>query len=148
MRTCIILIIVLFTTSLVVVAGETKTLPTNEYVKFSVALKEKSLKAGRAGNLLIRLQPKKGIHINLKPAISMAFDTTGMNVHAGTPTIPKADTFLNISKPIQQPFTLDKNVKTGTVVLKGSVTYYYCSDADGWCSRFKQPFEIPVNITR
>ena len=148
MRYCIILIIVLFTTSLFVVAGETKRLLTNEHVKFSVALKEKSLKAGTAGNLLIRLQPKKGIHVNLKPAPSIAFDSTSLIVHAGTLTIPKADTFLNALKPILQPITLDYSVKPGTVTLKGTVTYYYCSDADGWCSRFKQPFELSVNILK
>src|SRR5262245_43290960 len=103
MKYCIISVILLLTASHIVVAWET---PTNEYVKFTVALKEKSSRSGTTANLLFRLQPKKGIHINLKPPIKIVFDSTGTMVKAGKAVIPQADTFLNVSKPIQQPITL------------------------------------------
>lgn len=129
-------------------AGDTPKPVTNEYVKFKISLKEKSLKAGSTGNLLISLQPKKGIHVNLKPPIKITFDSTSALVRAGAPTIPVADTFLNSSKPIQQRVALAAGLKPGKAVVKGSVTYFYCSDADGWCSRFIQPFELAVNVVK
>ncbi len=148
MKYRIVLFIIFFTVTIAIVVRAQTPLQSNEHVKFSISLKEKSLRPGATGNLLVRLQPKRGIHINLKPPISIAIDSSAIIARAGTPDIPKADTFLNSSKPIKQPFTLTKNAKRGAAVLKGTITYFYCSDADGWCSRFKQPFEVMVKVAK
>jgi hypothetical protein len=148
MKSSLILMLAIFTLHAFVAAEEPTKTPVNEHVKFSITLKERSLKTGGAGNLLIRLQPKKGIHINLKPAISIAYDSTGIIARTDTPMIPATDTFLNTSKPIQQHIMLASGLKPGKAVIKGVVTYFYCSDAEGWCSRFKQSFELPVRVVK
>jgi hypothetical protein len=134
--------------SFALIAGGNTSLPTNKYVKYEVSMKEKSFKASSTGTLLISLHPNKGIHINLNPPISITFDSTDVIVKAGSPAIPKVDTVLNAAKPIRLPITLSNRVKPGKVSIKGTILYYYCSDADGWCSRCKQPFELAINVVR
>ncbi|MBI1808057.1 MAG: hypothetical protein HYR76_13540, partial [Ignavibacteria bacterium] len=60
----------------------------------------------------------------------------------------KVDTseYLDASKPIKQSFTLAKSTKAGSLSFKGTLTYFFCSDADGWCSRFKQPIDVTVTV--
>ena len=144
----VLVTIALFTLCAFAVADEPAKMPVNEHVKFTVSLKERKVKAGGAGNLLIRLQPKKGIHINLTPAITIAYDSAGIIARTEAPTIPVADTFLNTAKPIQQHVTLASGLRPGRGVIKGIVTYFYCSEAEGWCSRFRQPFELPVRVVK
>jgi hypothetical protein len=52
--------------------------------------------------------------------------------------------YLDPSKAIVQRFTVDTPPRSGPVTLKGILTYYYCSDAEGWCSRFRQPFTVTL----
>lgn len=145
---CCFSIMIFFTICSLAMAGGDNPSPANEYVKCAVTLKENSLRAGSRRNLLIALKPKAGIHVNIKPPIGIVLDSTGVIEKVESPMIPKADTLLNTSKPISQPIVVAKSVKPGAVTLKGTITYYYCSDAEGWCSRFKQPFELTVNVVK
>ncbi len=121
---------------------------TNEYVKSTISVKEKSIKAGTRGTLLISLVPKKGIHINLTPPIVITLDSASTIEAIGKLGISKIDSFLNPLKPIEQSIQLSKKIKPGSIDIKGIITYYYCSDAEGWCSRFKQPFSVTVKVTK
>jgi hypothetical protein len=120
----------------------------NQYVKAAFSLTAKTLKAGGKGELQITLKPRDGIHINLTPAVTVSLDTLGGAVAPGPPDIPKAQKkeYLDTSRPIKQPFTLSRDLKPGPLVLKGVVTYFYCSAAEGWCSRYKQPIEVTVTV--
>src|SRR6266849_10101448 len=101
-----LVIAILLLPSFRLIAGGGSPTTSNEYVKYQVALKEKSIKPSGRGTLLIMLQPKHGVHINLKPPITITFDSTNVVAGAGSPAIPHVDTFLNASKPIKLPITL------------------------------------------
>ncbi|HTK82595.1 MAG TPA: hypothetical protein VL633_09915 [Bacteroidota bacterium] len=146
MKYCPALIVLVLVSFLSSVAGTAPDTQTNKQVAFTAALKEKSVQAGSTATLLIRLRPQKGIHINLKPAISIIVDSTDGILRAGTPNIPQADSFLNTSKPIVQQVTLPAGLKKGKAFISGTVTYFFCSDAEGWCSRFAQPFKVPLTV--
>ena len=120
----------------------------NSYVACAVSIKQNSLRAGAAGKISILLTPRRGIHINLVPPVQVKFDSSDAVDSFGAPEIPKRDTTLNTSKPIVVPVTLRKTAKAGSLTLKGSVTYFYCSETEGWCSKFKQPVEFTVKIVR
>ena len=122
--------------------------PANEYVGFSISLKEKSVKAGGSGTLLISLQPQKGIHVNVNPPITIAFDSSDIVAPVGKLEIPRIDTLLNTSKPIKQTIRVSRQVKSGTAAIKGTITYFYCSESEGWCSRFKQPFDVAIKVKK
>ncbi len=120
----------------------------NEYVKVDIILKQKKMKPGETGELQIKFKPKSGIHINLDPPLSIKIDSSEDIKSLGKFDIPKAtkEGYFDIMKTATQHFTLLKKVKADTVLLKGVLSYFYCSDADGWCSRFKQPFEFTISI--
>ncbi len=113
-------------------------------------MKEKELKSGSKGTILISLRPKHGIHINLETPTSIKFDSSEAFKPTGDLTLPKnpKDNYLDTSKFIQQSITVSKSAKTGAMTIKGIFTYYYCSDEEGWCSKFKQPFELSAKISK
>ena len=129
-------------------SGEKVSPPLNKHVKFSAAVKEKKLKPGSTATLLFSLTPDKGIHINLDPPVSFQLDTTLVGFAPGSIDLPKKKTFLDASKPIRQSILLAKMLKVGDSIIRGTLTYYYCSDAEGWCSRFKQPVELKLTIAQ
>ena len=122
----------------------------NKYVSYAVVLKEKTLKVGETGTLLISLTPQKGFHITFEPSPSVQFATSDVVASTGKLGIIKMerDEYLDLSKPLKQPFTLSKKSKSGFAAIKGTLTYFYCSEKDRWCSKFKQPFELQITITK
>jgi len=129
------------------IAGNVR-LTNNKYVTVNVDIKGNKLKAGSSIEMLISLKPVDGIHINLKPAIELTLDSLSSAALSGTMKIPKGPEYLDTSSPITQRILLAKKVKPGNVALKGMLTYYYCSDKEGWCSKFKQPIEITLTVDR
>ena len=121
---------------------------TNLHVKYTAEVKQKKVKAGSTADLVMKLQPEKGIHINLEPPLSLVLDSSAMITVKGKLQIPKADKFLDVSKSLKQTITLSSSAKPGTQIIKGILTYYYCSDAEGWCSKFKQPVELTLNVVK
>ena len=129
--------------------GEGLSAP-NQYVVFGVIAKPASLRAGRKCQLLISLKPVKGIHVNLKPPMEFKFDSSETISSVGQLEIPTSGRtgYLDPSKPVKQTFMLSEKLKPGEAVVHGMLTYFYCSDAEGWCSKFKQPVEITIAVTK
>lgn len=122
----------------------------NEFVTVDVRLAQSKLKAGGNGKIIISLKPKKGIHININPPMDFRLSGNAVGTLNGTldfSTIKK-DTahYLDPSKPLTQSLTLSKSIKPGPVSLHGTFIYFYCSDAEGWCSRFKLPIDLTVTV--
>ena len=122
----------------------------NTYVQFHVQVKQKSLSPGATGDLLISLKPQEGIHINLQPAPDVRLDSASLVTLTGRLDAPRqsAANYLDASMPIKQQFVVPKSAHPGTLAIRGTIIYYYCSDADGWCSRFKQSFLIDLTVAR
>ncbi len=120
----------------------------NKYVSVEVVVKQKNLKPGSSADMLISMKPVSGIHVNLKPAIELKLDSASVVSVAGNPGIPKGKEYLDTSTPITQRISIPNNLKPGEISVKGMLTYYYCSDKEGWCSKFNQPFNITLNVSR
>ena len=122
----------------------------NTYVTSTITLKSKAMKPGSKGQVLITLKPEKGIHININPPIDVKFDSNGIVDSRGKLEVPrsKKTDYLDDTAPIRQFFTLKKKIKQGTMTIKGVLTYYFCSDAEGWCTKFKQPFDLAVTVKK
>ena len=143
---------VLICAALLVVSARANSHPEpggeNNYVSFNASVKQG---ARATGSLLFRLSPRKGIHINLDPPMSVSFDSGAPVKPAGKLEVPRMGKFpyLDTARAITQPFTLsihsaEGRTKPPSVTLKGILTYFYCSDAEGWCSRCRQPFAVAV----
>ena len=125
---------------------------TNEYVGATWAVERTRLAAGSSGRLRFTLRPKKDIHINLRPPLSVSLEGDSSITLTGDPKLSsvKKDTseYLDASKPVLQAFTLSRNARPGSARITGTLTYFYCSDSEGWCSRFRQPFEAKVTVVK
>ncbi|HUL42723.1 MAG TPA: hypothetical protein VLY03_00030 [Bacteroidota bacterium] len=143
----ILALIVLFTAS-AIAGGNPPT--QNSYVQCRVQTKQKNLQPGSSGELLITLKPQEGIHINLQPAIDVKLDSSVAVTAVGKTEIPRQATanYLDTSIPVKQSFAVPKSAQPGNIVVRGTITYFYCSDAEGWCSRFKQPFLVNLTVVR
>lgn len=132
-----------------IIAGGNTSI-TNEHVDFTATLKKNRLAGGSTGVLFFTLKPHKGIHVNLEPPIGIRMENDSLATLTGDLELSslKKDTtkYLDASKPISQKFMLSKLAGTGTKIVKGTLTYFYCSDAEGWCSRFRQPFEVTLTV--
>ncbi len=120
----------------------------NKFVTYSVSVDKPALKAGSKGTLIFSLRPQEGIHINVQPAPGFLFDTTSGIRSGGNLEISKDSSSGYLSKrtPIRQGFLIPRGTKAGKLTLRGTLTYFYCSDAEGWCSRFKQPVETTIEV--
>jgi hypothetical protein len=122
----------------------------NEFVSVDIRLEQTTGKAGGHGRIVISLKPKKGIHVNAAPAIDLRLDKGGAGELLGKLeySTVKHDTgqYIDPSKPIKQSFTIAGSLKPGAVSVKGTFTFFYCSDAEGWCSRLKQPIDLKLTI--
>lgn len=131
-------------------SGDKSKPNVNKFVQCEIKLVEQSLKAGSAGTLQFILKPTKGIHINLDPPMSLNLDKSDVISKVEKLMAPKdkKHEYLDATKPVFAKITIAKNAKPGTIKLKGTFTYFYCSDAEGWCNRFKQPMELTLTITK
>jgi hypothetical protein len=146
MKPFIVLLIIAFNFTLCY--SGTNRFTDNKYVTVEVVVKEKNIKPGSSSDLHISLKPVSGIHINLKPAIELKLDSASVVSIIDKPSIPKGKEYLDTSTPVTQRLSIPNNLKPGEISVKGTLTYYYCSDKDGWCSKFKQPFTVTLNVSR
>ncbi|MBI4548177.1 MAG: hypothetical protein HY707_09360 [Ignavibacteriae bacterium] len=124
--------------------------PENQHVTFNITAKPSELKVGVQGRLLISLKPKQGFHIVIIPPMQITFDSLCGIQLIDKPDIPQTTNkeYVDTSKPITQKFALATTLKPGAATIKGILTYFYCSDAEGWCSKFKQPIELTIKVLK
>ena len=121
---------------------------TENHVGIAVAASRDTLGPGAGAEILFTFSPKKGYHVNAVPPMAVKFDSTSQARAGGKIVIPadSATGYLRTSVPVRQPFTLAKSAGRGRTELKGVLTYYYCSDAGGWCRKENLPFTVPVKV--
>jgi hypothetical protein len=128
----------------------------NDYIQISVKVEKDSLKAGAQGRLLFSLKPKTGFHVNVEPPILLDLaDNKNFTVltkkFAPDRTVKQLTTkdgykIFNASSPVAFDFKIAKSAKPGKHVLQAKLTYYYCSDAEGWCSFTTETFPVTITI--
>ena len=123
---------------------------SNPWVATAVSAAPAKLRAGASTELRISLKPAAGIHIVLQPAIDVKLDSVTAVAGTGTLQVPAAadKEHLDPAHPVRLKITLAKDVRPGTLTLKGTLVYYYCSDAEGTCNKFKQPLELRLSVVR
>jgi hypothetical protein len=120
----------------------------DEYVTVEVRPVPSSMHPGSSGIIELHFQPADGIHVNADPPITFSLDSAGVVNLKGKPVM-SADTstgYLSTTAPVKQTITLGKHAAQGRVTVKGTVTYFFCSDNEGWCNRRKQPVEFTILV--
>src|SRR3954462_4730510 len=116
-------------------AGPGSTLPQILHPDFNPAA---PMKAGQPGEVTVSFNLLKGYAINHKPPISLKLTkvagVTLVKTDFATPTEdPKSKDEYYVDLPsIKVPVTV---AKPGSYDIPGKLTYFFCSKADGFCSR-------------
>jgi hypothetical protein len=89
--------------------------------------------------------------VNAVPPMAVAFDSSPSAAPArkGGKIVIPSDTstgYLKPSLPVRAPFTLAAASPKGRSELKGVLTYYYCSDVEGWCRKETLRFSVPITV--
>jgi len=121
--------------------------PGNAHVKVEARLARTGLPPGAKSEILFTLTPVEGIHINAKPAPEFSMAAGSPASVAGSLRVT-GDTrgFLAPNAPVRQPIRIGRKAGTGPHTITGTLVYFYCSDAEGWCMRASQPVALPVEI--
>lgn len=138
------LLFFLLASSFVIIHAEDE----NEYVQVNYLIKPSILKPGDEAKLIINFQPTKGILINLKPPITLEIDNKVATLKNIELPKSKSGEYLDHNKPVTQTIKLNKNLKPGKVKIKGNLTYFYCSEKEGWCTKTKQPIELNITVKK
>jgi len=119
-----------------------------DHLRISVEVATDTLGAGAASELLVTFRPKKGFHVNAVPRVGFELDSGVAATLADSVVVPRDTTtgYMDTREPVRQPFTLLKSAAAGRTELSGTLTYYYCSDKEGWCRRVKIPFSRNVVV--
>jgi hypothetical protein len=129
-------------------------------VKIIAKAVKDTVRVGKEIRLIFQIQPKEGLHINIEPAIKLALiDAKNFTLAAekfvpdsASKTVTTKDGYKIFDPKSAQPVTfavkVEKSAKPGRYPLKAKLTYYYCSDAEGWCSLAKQEFVFNLLIVK
>jgi hypothetical protein len=130
--------------------GDDPKAGSNPNVRVWVHLSRESFKPGDTGEISITISPAEGYHVNANPPVELRLDSTKAILFKGvlSQTTDRNNGYLSTRSPIRQSFYLPSTIKPGFHVLKGVVTYFYCSDSEGWCQRFRQPITLSFNVTQ
>jgi hypothetical protein len=120
----------------------------NVYVDAAISLTDSTIQQGDSVTIRAILSPADGIHINADPPASFALKGTREAALVGDASfsVNKENGFLATGDPVEQQFTIARNAATGTDTVRGSLIYYFCSDTEGWCRKYTQPFSFPIHI--
>ncbi len=121
---------------------------TGPHVRVTVTAHRDTLAPGASSELRVSFRPSRGFHVNAVPPVSVGFDS-GSNARPDGKIVIPADTatgYLDPASPVRQPFSLASSARRGRATLEGTLTYFYCSDEEGWCRRERLRFAVPVSV--
>ncbi len=119
-------------------------------VKCDIHLTASTLKPGSKGEIDVSFAPAEGIHVNTDPAVEFEFEKDSLISFTGVTSMPKSAKtgVLDTKRPIRYSFTLDRKIPKGKHTLKGTLRYFFCSDAEGWCNRSSQPILLTFTVAQ
>jgi len=121
----------------------------NDYVRLEVRPAPATMRPGSSGVIELHFFPAGGIHVNADPTVQFSLDSASALQLTGKPamTTDTSTGYLSAAVPVKQNVALRKPTAPGSLTVKGTVTYFYCSDSEGWCNRQKQPVEFTIVVT-
>jgi len=124
--------------------------PDNRFVKVDVSLADTLLQAGSKGKILVSFAPVDGIHVNVDPPVTVMVEKNRFIALHGEPdiTADKETGFLSTVTPVVQGFSISRKAAPGPHHIKGTITYYFCSDTEGWCRKQSRTVMLTLNIQR
>ncbi len=133
---------------LLAMPNERKTFTNNKHVKVELRAPAKISSTKELG-LDFFLDPADGIHINTTPALELILEKNSQFEVTGKARFVKNENgYLNTDKPVEFSIKARSGRLSGKQAVKGTFNYFYCSDKEGWCNRYSQPFEASIDVTK
>ena len=83
----------------------------------------------------LKLDPGQTVLVDRQPAAAARKGES-----AGEPK------YLDTTLPVNFPVSLNPKAPKGEQMVKGTVTYFYCSKTEGWCRKGTADVEVPVSV--
>jgi hypothetical protein len=125
-------------------AGEVA--PSSASPHFAVSARFRPGKTAGSGEVAVTFEPKDpDVHINTNPGPRLKLDGGQklLGEKPGAKPSVGSGKYVDTTFPVVFPVTVLAPVK-GEQAVKGSLTYYYCSQREGWCRKGTAELEIPV----
>ena len=122
--------------------------PPNDSVDLQVSLERSKIPAGSHTYILFQLTPVEGVHLTAEPPVEFKIDSGTVAKTVGKPRGVKDGDNLSPADPVRQEIVIAPKAPDGKYTIKGTLTYYYCSDAEGTCMRYRQPVTLTLNVGR
>ncbi len=112
-------------------------------------------KASGHGTIAISFVPTDPeIHINeapaprlkLDPAQTILVDKQAPAPERVTPYDPKTAKYIDLALPLSFPVAIAKGAPKGAQGVAGTVTYFYCSEREGWCRKGNTDIAVTVTV--
>lgn len=107
-------------------------------------------KPGGEAVLLVSLVPDRDeLRVNEVPAPRLELDPKQAVLRYRAPEPDDGETprgYLDPLLPVRFPVTLAPGAARGEHVVKGSVSFYYCSTRASWCKRGSREIEVAVTV--
>jgi len=106
--------------------------------------------AGGEAALLVSLVPDRDeLRVNETPAPWLELDPRQKVLRYRAPKLDEGEAphgYLDPLLPVRFPVKLAPGAGSGQHVVKGSVSFYYCSTRASWCKRGSRELEIVVTV--
>ena len=93
----------------------------------------------------IVVNEKPAPRLSLDPAQTVLLDKQPPRTASGGEADPSQAKYLDPQVPVRFPVAIAPGAPHGTHTVRGTVTFYFCSKAEGWCK--KGVSEIAVDVT-
>jgi hypothetical protein len=119
-------------------------------LEIDVSINPYRLSRGQEGKVIIKITLEEGIDVNAQPSFQIEFTSSDelvfpKNFFTASDLeieILKENGFeyLNLSAPLEIPFTVSLEAERGNHTLEGKIKYFACSKEEGWCLKNSTKF--------
>jgi hypothetical protein len=122
-----------------------------DLLRIEASIRPRRLRRGQEGNVVLKITVKKDIKISSQPSFTIEFAPSAelsfpKNFFSASDLeieIFEEDgkEYLNLTEPIEIPFTVKMEAKRGNHSFSGQVKYFACSLEEGWCLKYTSKFK-------
>jgi hypothetical protein len=126
------------------------SLAAEDLLKIEASIRPRRLRRGQEGNVVLRITVKEGIKISSQPSFTIEFAPSAeLNFPKNFFSASDLEIeiieeggkeYLNLTEPIEIPFTVKIEAKRGNHSFSGKVKYFACSMEEGWCLKYTSKF--------
>ena len=124
----------------------------DDLLKIEGSVQPKRLSRGEEGRIILKLQVQEGVFLSAQPFFIIEFAPvpeivfpknffTASDLNIGL-TEEKTGSSIDLSKPMEVPFTISMDAKPGGHILLGRIKYFARSPQEDWCYKTTSKFSV------